>query len=160
LSPWSHPVSLQRRPAALVTSAATVLALLVAAILAAPASAHTLTVRDEGRLHFVHSSGSSLFDEGPISGTIRGHVRVRFTYAGEPRVAAALTIYAASGSITVHASGRLSSPTSTAPSFRGKLTIVSGTGRYAHARGSGELSGVFYRRNYAMVVQAVGKLSY
>jgi phage gpG-like protein len=119
-----------------------------------------LSVRDEGRLHFVRSSGSQLFDEGPISGTIRGHVRVRFTYTGEPRVAATLTIYASSGSIVARATGRLSSPTSTAPSFRGTLAIVGGSGRYARAHGSGELFGVFYRRTYAMVVQTVGKMSY
>jgi hypothetical protein len=135
-------------------------AALAAAGLATPASAHQLKVRDEGHLHFVHSSGSQLFDEGPISGTIKGRARVRFTYTGEPRVAATLTIYTSSGTINARATGRLSSPTSAAPSFRGSLSIVSGSGRYAHARGSGELFGVFYRRTYAMVVQTIGKLTY
>jgi hypothetical protein len=132
----------------------------VAAVGAPPASAHQLSVRDEGRLRFVHSSGSQLIDEGPISGTIRGRVRLRFTYTGDPHVTAALTIYGSAGSISVRATGRLSSPTSTSPSFRGTLSIVGGTGRYAHVSGSGELFGVFYRRSYGMVVQTIGKLRY
>jgi hypothetical protein len=133
---------------------------LVAAVGAPAASARQLNVRDEGRLRFVRSSGSNLFDEGPISGTIRGRVRLRFTYTGDPRVTAALTIYGSAGSISARATGRLSSPTSTSPSFRGTLSIVGGTGRYAHASGSGELFGVFYRRSYGIVVQTIGKLRY
>jgi hypothetical protein len=46
------------------------------------------------------------------------------------------------------------------PSFRGSLTITGGSGRYAHAGGSGELFGVFYRRSFALTVQAIGKLRY
>jgi hypothetical protein len=124
------------------------------------AAAHQLSVRDEGRLRFVRSSGSQLIDEGSISGTIRGWTRVRFTYTGDPHVSATLTIYGSGGSINVRATGHLSSPTSTSPSFRGTLTIVGGSGRYAHASGSGELFGVFYRRSYGMVVQTIGKLRY
>jgi hypothetical protein len=108
----------------------------------------------------VRSSGSDLIDEGPISGTIGGHVGVRFVYNGDPDVSASLTISGAHGSITVHAHGKLSSPTSPHPSFRGTLAIVAGTGVYTHARGSGELFGVFYRRSYAMVVQTIGTLRY
>jgi hypothetical protein len=139
--------------------------LLVAALLtgwaAVPAAAtRQLSVRDEGRLKFVRSSGSQLIDEGPISGTINGHVRVRFTYTGDPNVTAALTIYTAHGVVNVRATGRMSSPTSPSPSFKGQLSIVGGSGRYANASGKGELFGVFYRRNYAMVVQAIGKLRY
>lgn len=136
------------------------LAAVVCLGLASTAVARTLAVRDEGHLRFVRSSGSQLYDEGRISGTIAGYVRVRFTYNGDPNVAASLTIYGSGGSISVRAGGRLSSPTSPSPSFRGSLRIVSGTGRYARASGSGELFGVFYRRSYAMVVQTIGRLRY
>jgi hypothetical protein len=132
----------------------------VAAVIVPAADAHDLKVRDEGRLKFVKSSGSRLIDEGPILGTLRGRARVQFTYTGDPHVAAALTIDTAHGSISVRAKGVLSSPTSPDPSFKGSLTILAGTGRYAQARGSGELFGVFYRRSYAMVVQTIGELHY
>jgi hypothetical protein len=135
-------------------------AMLVATVAVPMASAGQSLVRDEAHLKFVRSSGSQLIDEGPISGTIRGRARVQFTYTGDPNVAAALTIYTAHGSLGVRATGMLSSPTSPSPSFKGNLRIVSGTGRYAHASGKGELFGVFYRRTYAIVVQTIGKLRY
>jgi hypothetical protein len=40
------------------------------------------------------------------------------------------------------------------------MTITGGSGRYAHAHGGGELFGVYYRRSYALTVQAIGKLPY
>lgn len=83
---------------------------------------------------------------------------MRFVYDGNPTVSAQLTIYDHAGSIDAHASGRLSSPTSPSPSFRGTLTIRGGSGRYVHARGSGMLYGVFYRRSYALTVQTDGAL--
>ena len=123
-------------------------------------AAHTLSVRDQGRLHLVRSSGSLLIDEGRASGTLPGSVYVRFVYDGSPTVTAQLTIAGPGWSLRARGSGRLSSPTSPAPSFRGSLAIVGGSGRYARARGSGELFGVFYRRSYGLTVQAIGKLTY
>jgi hypothetical protein len=123
-------------------------------------AAHVLKVRDEGHLHFIRASGSLLIDEGGLSGSLPGSVRVRFLYNGEPNVSAQFTIYASGGSIYARGSGRLSSPVSRTPSFKGHLSITGGSGRYAHARGSGEMFGVFNRRNYALSVQAYGTLNY
>jgi hypothetical protein len=141
------------------------LALLLA--VAAPAAANpatlassTLSVRDEGRLKLVRSSGSLLIDEGPASGTLPGRVRVQFVYKGEPTVSATITVFGHAGSITARGNGRLSSLTSADPSFSGALTIDKGTGRYARARGSGRLYGVFNRRTYAMTVQTQGTLHF
>jgi hypothetical protein len=120
----------------------------------------TLKVHDEGHLHFVSSSGSQLIDEGAASGTLPGRVRLQFTYDGSPTVSAQFTIRGGSWSIRVRARARLSNPTSPNPSFRGTLTITGGSGRYAHARGTGEMFGVFNRRNYGLTVQAFGKLTY
>jgi hypothetical protein len=147
--------SLGRAAALLATGTA-----LTLCVAAAAAWAASLNVRDEGRLRFVASSGAQLIDEGPASGTIPGRVRVRFTYNGNPVVTAQFTIYGRYGSISGVGRGRLSSPTSASPSFRGSLAIVSGSGRYARARGSGELFGVFYRRSFGLIVQAIGRLSY
>jgi hypothetical protein len=122
--------------------------------------AKTVTVKDEGRLKLVKSSGSLLIDEGPASGSLPGKVRVRFLYKGEPTVSAQITISGRDGSLSAHGTGRLSSLTSPSPSFSGTLTISGASGRYAGAHGSGQLYGVFYRRTYAMTVQTRGTLHY
>jgi hypothetical protein len=123
-------------------------------------AARVLNVRDEGHLRFIKSSGSIIIDEGHASGTFPGWVKVRFAYDGEPTVSSRFTISGSGGSISAQGSGRLSSPTSPSPSFRGSMLITGGTGRYAHIHGRGELFGVYYRRSYGLTVQALGKLSY
>jgi hypothetical protein len=123
-------------------------------------AAGSVAVKDEGRLHLVKSSGSVLIDEGSAHGTLPGRLRIRFVYDGEPDVSATITIYAHAGEVSARGSARLSSPTSASPSFKGTLTITGGSGRYAHARGSGSLYGVFYRRSYALVAQTEGTLHY
>ncbi|HXN39215.1 MAG TPA: hypothetical protein VN892_14335 [Solirubrobacteraceae bacterium] len=123
-------------------------------------TASTVNVKDEGRLRLVKSSGSQLIDEGPATGTIPGTARIVFVYDGNPTMSGQITIYGHGGDIQAHATGRLSSPTSASPSFKGTLTIAGGTGRYAHARGAGQLYGVFYRRSYAITVQTQGTLRY
>jgi hypothetical protein len=129
--------------------------------IACPASAsRSLIIRDEGRLGFIKSSASQLIDEGRVAGTVPGVARVRFTYNGNPAVAAQFTIYGRYGTISGRATGRLSNPTSTTPSLRGSASITAGSGRYARASGSGELFGVFYRRGYGLTVQAVVTMRY
>jgi hypothetical protein len=123
-------------------------------------TASTMYVKDEGRLRLTKSSGSTLIDEGPATGTIPGKVRIVFVYDGNPTVGAQITIYGHSGTIQAHGTGRLSSPASPSPSFKGTLTIAGGAGRYAHASGTGQMYGVFYRRSYALTVQTQGTLRY
>jgi hypothetical protein len=123
-------------------------------------TARTLNVRDEGHLHFIKASGSQLIDEGRAAGSFPGWVKARFTYNGEPTVSAQFTIYGKGGTISARGSGLLSSPVSASPSFRGRMHTTGGSGRYAHVHGSGEMYGVFNRRSYGLIVQAVGKLSY
>jgi hypothetical protein len=101
-----------------------------------------------------------LLDEGHTAGSFPGWVKVRFTYTGEPTVSARLTIYGKEGTISASGSGQLSSPASRSPSFRGRMRTTGGSGRYAHVHGSGEMFGVFDRRSYGLIVQAIGKLSY
>jgi hypothetical protein len=150
-----------RGSARLNVPAAVVLGLMLLALTGTSASAsRVLNIRDQGSLRFVRASGSLLLDEGRVSGSFPGTVKVSFLYNGEPTVSARFTITGTGGSISARGTGRLSSPVSPAPSFRGRMQITGGTGRYAHIRGSGELFGVFNRRSYALTVQAVGKLPY
>jgi opacity protein-like surface antigen len=154
-------LALRMLPAAALIAAAGAAGAVAAAT--AGARAHTsrsMTVRDEAYLHFVGSSGSQVIDEGYAHGSIQGRARARFTYNGNPTISARFTIYGSGWSLNGQASGRLSNPNSTSPSFRGSLTLTGGSGRYAHARGSGELFGVFYRRSYGLTVQALGRLYY
>jgi hypothetical protein len=120
--------------------------------------AHVLNVKDEGHLHSVRSSGSELVEEGPVSGTITGKVKVSFNIGAV--VTAKFTIYAnGGGSISGHGGGALHS-TSVYSTFGGSLAVTGGSGRYAHAHGSGTLSGAINRKTYALTVQTVGKLYY
>jgi hypothetical protein len=123
-------------------------------------AARSISVKDEGRLRLVKSSGSKVIDEGPATGTIPGKARIVFVYNGNPAVSAQITIVGHGGSIQAHGTGHLSNPSSASPSFKGALTITAGGGRYAHAHGSGQLFGVFYRRSYAITVQTQGTLDY
>jgi hypothetical protein len=123
-------------------------------------AARVLNVRDDGRLHYIKSSGEVIIDEGHATGSFPGWVKVRFLYNGEPAVSARFTIYGSAGTVSARGTARLSSPTSPSPSFHGTMTITGGSGRYAHVHGGGELYGVYYRRSYALTVQAIGKLPY
>jgi hypothetical protein len=122
--------------------------------------ARAVSVRDEGHLLLVRSSGSVLIDEGSVHGTVPGKVRIQFIYNGSPTVSAQISIYGHAGTILARGSGRLSSPTNPRPSFKGALTITGGRAGYRNAHGSGHFYGVFYRRSYAMTVQTEGTLSY
>ncbi len=121
-------------------------------------AAQVLNVKDEGHLHSVRSSGSELVEEGPVSGTIPGKVKVSFNI--EATVTAKFTIYAnGGGSISGHGGGALHS-TNVYSTFGGSLTVTGGSGRYAHAHGNGTLSGAINRKTYALTVQTAGKLYY
>jgi hypothetical protein len=121
-------------------------------------AAHVLNVKDGGHLHEVRSSGDELLEEGPVSGTIPGKVKVSFDIGAT--ITAKFTIYAnGGGSISGKGGGALHS-TSVYSSFGGSLKVTGGSGRYAHAHGTGTLSGQINRKTYALSVQADGKLYY
>ncbi len=121
-------------------------------------AAHVASVRDEGHLHSVRTSGADLIEEGPVRGTVPGTVKVNFNIGAT--VTASFTIYASGGgSITGRGKGALHS-TSEYATFGGSLTVTGGTGRYAHAHGGGGLYGAVNRKTYALTVQTVGKLYY
>lgn len=125
-------------------------------------AARALYVHDEGRLRYIGSSGSLLREEGVATGTLPGQLRVHFMYSGATTtIKASFTIRGSGWSLSGEGRGTLNNPNSASPSFRGPMSITSGTGRYAHAHGRGELFGVFYRRrHYALTVQTLGQLHY
>jgi hypothetical protein len=122
-------------------------------------AAHALNVRDEGHLHLAgRPSGSTILEEGAVTGTVPGTVKVRFNVGAT--VTATFTIYPrGGGSISGHGSGALHS-TSVYATFGGSLSVTGGTGRYRHAHGHGGLYGAINRHTYAVTVQTIGTLSY
>lgn len=128
---------------------------------AAPAgarAARALNIDDTGHLRLLNASGSILSEVGPASGTLAGNVKVRLVV--HATIAATFTIEArGGGSISGHGSATLHS-SKRYSSFGGSLSVDRGTGRYAHAHGSGKLYGVIDRRTHALTVQTVGQLQY
>jgi hypothetical protein len=121
--------------------------------------AGTLNVRDEGHLHLAGKpSGSLIVEEGSVSGTLPGTVKVRFDVGAT--ITAQFTIYPREGgSVSGRGSGALHS-TSAYSTFGGTLYVTGGTGRFRHARGTGGLYGAIDRKTDALTVQTIGKLSY
>ena len=121
-------------------------------------AARTLNVTDEAHLHLLSTSGEVLEEEGPATGALPGKVKARFDVSTS--ITGSFVFYpSGGGSITGHGSARLHS-TGTYASFGGTLAVSHGTGRYAHAHGSGGLYGTVNRRTNALIVQTTGKLSY
>jgi hypothetical protein len=121
-------------------------------------AARTLNATDTAKLHYVHSSGSKLFEEGSAAGAIPGTMSAHFNIG--PTVSATFTLYARGGGTLIgHGKGTLRG-SGRYESFAGTLVVTSGTGRYSHAHGHAGLYGTFDRRTYALVVQTTGHLSY
>jgi len=118
---------------------------------------HTLRASDRAKLRYRSAKGSTLYETGQALGSLPGamrvHMRVTATFTGT------FTIYAHGGTITGH--GRaLPHGSGTIESFKGTLTVTSGSGRYRHARGRARLYGTFNRRTYALTIQTAGTLRY
>jgi hypothetical protein len=121
-------------------------------------AARTLNVTDEAHLHLTGTSGELLEEEGPATGALPGKVRARFAIGAS--VTGYFTFYPrGGGSISGYGSARLRSIGAYA-SFGGTMSVSRGTGRYAHAHGSGGFYGSVNRHSNAVVVQTTGKLSY
>jgi hypothetical protein len=121
----------------------------------------SLRVDDTAHLHYVKEADAQLIDEGPATGTVHGTVRVGFNVGAT--VAASFAIYTHEGAILGHGTGTLhknSNPSDIYLSFGGTLTVTHGTGRYAHAHGTGGFYGTIDRKNYAVTIQTTGTLYY
>lgn len=122
-------------------------------------TARVVRITDTAHLRYNEdrSSGSWLYEEGSASGTLPGNMRANCNITATFR--AVFTIYVHGGTISgralaaVHGSGLYQS-------FGGSLTATGGTGRYAHAHGTGGFYGVLNRNTYDMTIQTTGTLSY
>lgn len=120
--------------------------------------AHAISGNAEAHLHYIRSSGSTLYEEGPVTGSLAGHMRAVLHVEGS--FSGSFTFYTRNGQIRGHGSAHLHSSGNGVESFAGTDAVTGGTGRYAHAHGNGHMYGTFNRRNYSVVVQTRGTLSY
>jgi hypothetical protein len=124
---------------------------------AAAQTARVVNGYDNASLHLVHSSGSTLFEEGRASGALPGSMRAVIELG--PVLRGSFTLYTRNGQVrgrgtaTPHGTGRYES-------FGGTVTIIGGTGRYAHAHGSDGLYGSLDRRTLNVKVQTRGHFHY
>jgi hypothetical protein len=111
----------------------------------------------DAHLHYVTAKGSYLIEEGYASGPLAGLVKARIRVTAE--ISGSFTFYPRGGSIsgrgvgTLHESGIYAS-------FGGSVTVLGGSGRYAHAHGAGGFYGVYDRRTLGVTIQTTGNLSY
>jgi hypothetical protein len=120
---------------------------------------HTINVTENANLYLVKKSGSVLNERGTATGTLHGSVTARFV-TSIVQVTGTVTIYPSKGSsLTITVLGYPRS-TGTVAKFTGSMSVKSGTGRYAHAKGSGAFSGTVNRKTWASTVHATAKLTY
>jgi hypothetical protein len=123
--------------------------------------ASVVSVRDSSELHLVKAVGETLLEEGRVTGTLPGAVRTRVRInAGAGTATSRFTFYLHGGSLTGHASGVANAGHGGWESFAGTMWLDRGTGRYAHASGSGKMYGALYRPNDRLRVQTIGRLRY
>jgi hypothetical protein len=121
--------------------------------------ARTLSLSETGRLHLTSHHGFTLNEQGSASGTISGTIYIHLTITSTNRVTAVVNIYPSGGSITGHASASYR-PSGAQASFDGTMSVVSGSGRYAGAHGSGlSFTGTVQRSNDAVTVHVSGRIS-
>ena len=149
---------MRRTTELIFTALATFCAATAVAVAASRAhAAHVVNGSDEAHLHYVRSSGATLFEEGHASGSLPGTIRAWLTVGSS--FSGTVILYTRDGelkghgSATPHGSGRYQT-------FGGTLVITGGTGRYAHAHGRGGLYGEFDRRTYRLTIQTRGRFNY
>ena len=112
------------------------LAALAASSRGAALAARAISLNESARLHLTSRHGFTLSEQGSASGSVSGPMYVHLTIVSTARVVAEVNFYPRGGSISGKATASYKRGSSTA-SFAGTLSIVRGTGSYAHVHGSG-----------------------
>lgn len=137
---------------------AVVLLLCCAGSAAAAGSEHA--VREHVDLVLVKRSGTTKFEhKGRATGTIAGSVRSQIALTHSVVLKGTVTITTATGKARMKIDGRARS-LGLRTKFTGKAVLVGGTGRYAHARGTGQFTGVVNRRTWHATIDATGSFRY
>lgn len=122
-------------------------------------AARTLSLSDSGHLHLTSKHKFTLNEQGYASGTIFGAIYIHLNIVSVNHVTAEVNIYPSGGSLTGYANASYH-PSGAVATFNGTMYIARGTGRYAHARGSGlSFTGTVQRSNDAVSVHVNGRMS-
>jgi hypothetical protein len=123
------------------------------------ATASSTSINDKSTLHRIHVIGNTLIEEGEAEGTFKGRVKISVDVEPERSSATSqFALYLPGGDLLGHASGKASTGKEGWASFGGEMWIDHGTGRYAHASGSGKMYGALNRRTDILVVQVTGRV--
>jgi len=144
------------------------LAVALAAVLASGATSsmamasvsRMLTLNEVGHLRLKTHRGFTLNEQGSASGTVSGAISVHLNVVSRNEITAEVNIYPAGGSLSGRAWASYEVNGGYA-SFKGTMSIVRGTGRYADAHADGlRFAGAIKRVNDATTVEVSGKLLY
>jgi cytoskeletal protein RodZ len=121
----------------------------------------TVAVADKGELHLVHAVGNTLIEEGQATGTLPGIAQVKLDVNTAKGVAtASVRLTRPDGTLASHSSGRTEGGHGGWEDFSGTMSIEHGSGEYANASGSGQISGQINRRTDRLLVEVSGTLRY
>jgi hypothetical protein len=122
--------------------------------------ASTMSVREHVTLKLVKRTGSTKFEHsGRATGTVGGAVRSKITLTHSVVLRGIVTIATSRGKLRLKVDGRARGIEQRSP-FDGTATILTGTGRYAKAKGKGTFKGVVNRATWAATIDAKGTFTY
>jgi hypothetical protein len=146
---------------ALLLVATTLIAGVSPLTLASPAAsadaARSQKLEEHAQLRLVKKTGTRFQHRGTARGTLDGDVTSTITLSSLS-LAGVVKITTKGGSLTLQVKGTARSG-GLRSRFDGTVTVKSGTGRYARARGRGRFQGVVNRRTWAATLDATGVLS-
>lgn len=116
------------------------------------------SIAEKSTLHRVKVIGNTLVEEGDVQGTLGGRVEIHLDIEAERDSATSqFVMYLSGGELVGHAVGKATAGKNGWVSFGGDMWLGHGTGRYAHATGSGRMYGALDRRDDVLVVQVTGR---
>jgi hypothetical protein len=117
-------------------------------------------MKEHVTLKIVKRTGSTKFEHaGRATGTVQGPVVSKITLSHSVVLRGTVTIDSSHGKLRLKVDGRARS-IAVRTKFNGTATVVSGTGRYAHASGKGTFTGVVNRTNWNATIDASGSMTF